>query len=217
MARKSWPKRATTNKKSIFILPDNYIYISHLDDIGGEEFKYWILPFYPDSFSDTMQSTFAEQNALGRSAPVYTYSNSGPRTVRIEINLHRDMMDDANAGISNVRLQDGDDYIDSLVRALQSIAVPKYNLTNKAVEPPMVAVRLGKQLFIKGVVTSGIGITYTKPILSNDKYAQVSLSIEIAEVDPYDATTVYQNGSYRGEVKTLKEGALTYWGIKENR
>ena len=200
-----------------YVLPDNYIYISHLDDIGGEEFKYWILPFYPDSFSDTMQSTFTDQNALGRSAPVYTFSNSGPRTVRIEINLHRDMMDDANAGISNVRLQDGDDYIDSLVRALQSIAVPKYNLTNKAVEPPMVALRLGKQLFIKGVVTSGIGITYTKPILDNDKYSQVSLSIEIAEVDPYDATTVYQNGSFRGEVKTLKQGALTYWGIQENK
>ena len=197
------------------MLPDNYIYISHLDDIGGEEFKYWILPFYPDSVTDNMQSTFTETNALGRSAPVYTYSNSGPRNVQIEFKLHRDMMDDANAGISNVRLQDGDDYVDSLVRALQSISVPKYNLSNKAVEPPMVAVRLGKQLFIKGIVNGAIGITYSKPILSNDKYAQISLSINIYEVDPYDATTVYRNGSYRGEVKTLKQGALNYWGVEE--
>lgn len=216
MARRNWPTVNKNNgKASPFILPDNYIYISHLDDIGGEEFKFWILPFYPDSFSDTMQSTFVPTTALGRSAPVYTFSNAGPRTVRLEIKLHRDMMDDANAGISNVRLQDGDDYIDSLVRALQSIAVPKYNLSNKAIEPPLVAVRLGKQLFIKGVVTSGIGITYTKPILSNDKYAQIDLSIDISEVDPYDATTVFKNGSYRGEVKTLRDGALNYWGIKE--
>ena len=162
-----------------------------------------------------MQSTFVQTTALGRSAPVYTFSNAGPRTVRLEIKLHRDMMDDANAGISNVRLQDGDDYIDSLIRALQSIAVPKYNLSNKAIEPPLVAVRLGKQLFIKGVVTSGIGITDTKPILSNDKYAQIDLSVDISEVDPYDATTVFKNGSYRGEVKTLRDGALNYWGIKE--
>ncbi len=216
MARR-WPNiDKSSGKKSNFILPDNYIYISHLDDIGGEEFKFWILPFYPDSFSDTMQSTFNSTTALGRSAPVYTFSNAGPRTVRIEIKLHRDMMDDANAGISNVRLQDGDDYIDSLIRALQSIAVPKYNLSNKAVEPPLVALRLGKQLFVKGVVTSGIGITYSKPILSNEKYAQVNLSLEIAEVDPYDATEVFKNGSYRGEVRTLRDGALTYWGIKEN-
>lgn len=215
MARKNWPEYREPTKRSVFVLPDNYIYISHLDDIGGEEFKYWILPFYPDSVTDNMQSTFTETNALGRSAPVYTYSNSGPRNVQIEFKLHRDMMDDANAGISNVRLQDGDDYVDSLVRALQSISVPKYNLSNKAVEPPMVAVRLGKQLFIKGIVNGAIGITYSKPILSNDKYAQISLSINIYEVDPYDATTVYRNGSYRGEVKTLKQGALNYWGVEE--
>jgi len=201
-----------------FRLPDNYIYISHLDEIGRddpEEFKYWILPFYPDTIADSMQSNFTDTNALGRSAPVYTYSNSGPRQVQIEIKLHRDMMDDANAGISNVRLKDGEDYIESLVHALQAIAVPKYNLTNKAVEPPLVAVRIGKQLFIKGVVTSGIAITYAKPIIEGEKYSQVSLSITISEVDPYDATTVYTNGSFRGEVKTLREGAYRYLGIEE--
>ena len=198
-----------------FRLPDNYIYISHLDDVGGEEFKFWILPFSPDSISDTMQSDFTATNALGRSAPVYTFSHAGPREVRVEIKMHRDMMDDANAGISNARLKNGEDYIENLIHALQSIAVPKYNLTNKAVEPPLVAVRIGKQIFIKGVVTGGIGITYEKPILSNDKYAQVSLSITISEVDPYDATTVYKNGSFRGEVRTLREGARNYWGINE--
>ena len=162
-----------------------------------------------------MQSNFTATTALGRSAPVYTFSNAGPRDVRIEIKMHRDMMDDANAGISNVRLQNGEDYIESLIHALQAIAVPKYNLTNKAVEPALVAVRIGKQIFIKGVLTSGIGITYEKPILANDKYAQVSLSITISEVDPYDATTVYKNGSFRGEVRTLREGAKNYWGINE--
>jgi len=197
-----------------FRLPDNYLYISHLDDIG-EGFQFWILPFSPDTIADTANSSFQETNALGRSAPVYTFSNAGPRTVQIEIRLHRDMMDDANAGISNVRLKDGEDYIESLIHALQSIAVPKYNLTNKAVEPPLVALRIGKQIFVKGVLTSGIGITYSKPIMHNDKYAQVSLSIVISEVDPYDATTVYKNGSFRGEVKTLREGAYKYWGIEE--
>ena len=192
--------------KSNYNLLENYIYISHL----GEEGEYLVIPTTPDSIQDTMQSTFAQTNALSTSAPVFTYSNSGPRDIQISLNLHRDMMDDVNYGVSNVNLEDGEDYIDAFIRKIQSIAVPKYNLSNKAVEPPMVAVRLGKQIFVKGVVTSGIAITYAKPILSNDKYAQVSLSITISEVDPYDATTVYRNGSFRGEVRTLREGAYNY-------
>ena len=104
-----------------------------------------------------MQSTFTPTTALGRTAPVYTFSNSGPRTVQIELELHRDIMDDVNTGISNSQLGEGEDYVDNLLRALQSIALPKYNLTNKAVEPPLVALRLGNEIFIKGVVTSGIG------------------------------------------------------------
>lgn len=184
------------------LLPDNYLYISHLD----EEFQFWQLPCTPETISDSMASTFNETSALGRSAPVFTYSKSGPRTVQISLKFHRDMMDALNAGTSNVALKLGEDYVDSLIKALQSIAVPRYNLSNKAVEPPLVALRLSQEVFIKGVVTSAIGLEYALPILSNGKYAQVSLSFTISEVDPYDATTVFQNGSFRGVVKTLKTG-----------
>ena len=53
---------------------NNYIYIYHLN-------KYWYIPVSPDDVSDSMSSTFAETSALSRSAPVFTYSRSGPRTV----------------------------------------------------------------------------------------------------------------------------------------
>lgn len=182
------------------MLPDNYIYISHLD----ENFQFWRLPCTPDSISDSMSSTFGETSALGRSAPVYTYSRSGPRTVQINLKLHRDMMDQVNIGVSNVELGIGEDYVDNLIKALQSISLPKYNLSNKAVEPPLVALRLSNEVFIKGVVNNTIGLEYKLPILANGKYAQVSLQLTISEVDPYDATTVFQNGSFRGVVKTLK-------------
>jgi len=184
------------------VLEDNYIYISHLD----EGFQFWKLPTWPDTVADTMQSNFGQTTALGRTAPVYTFSNAGPRTVQIEIILHRDIMDDVNTGISNSQLGEGEDYVDNLLRALQSISVPKYNLTNKAVEPPLVALRLGNEIFIKGVVTSGIAVTFEKPILMNGKYANVHLSITISEVDPYDATSVFKNGSFRGVVKSLRKG-----------
>lgn len=190
------------SKSFITVLDDNYIYISHLD----EQFQFWKLPTWPDSVSDTMQSNFTPTNALGRTAPVYTFSNAGPRTVQIGLPLHRDLMDEVNHGISNVYLGEGEDYVDNLLRALQSIAVPKYNLQNKAVEPPMVAIRLSNEIFIKGVVSGAIGITYSKPILSNGKYAKIDLSITVSEVDPYDATSVFKNGGFRGVVQSLKYG-----------
>lgn len=184
------------------VLDDNYIYISHLD----EGFKFWKLPAWPEQITDSMSANFSEQNALGRTAPVYTYNNSGPRTVQINLFLHRDMMDDINTGISNSKLGEGEDYVDNLLKALQAIALPKYNLQNKAIEPPMVALRISNEIFIKGIVSQAISLTYKKPILSNGKYAIVELGLTIAEVDPYDATTVYKNGGFRGVVQSLKKG-----------
>ena len=187
--------------RGLYTLDENYLYISHLD----EGLQYWKLPVSPDSISDTMQSTFSENTALGRSAPVFTYSKSGPRQVQVDLKFHRDMMDDVNMGFSNSKLGYGEDYLDNLIKALQAICVPKYNLNNKAIEPPLVALRLSNEVFIKGIVNGSIGITYQKPILSNGKYAQISLSLTITEVDPYDSSSVYKNGAFRGMVSTMRK------------
>lgn len=181
------------------ILPDCYLYISHLD----QGYQYWQLPGYPDEVTDQMNSTFQSSNALGRSAPVYTFSNSGPRSITINLNFHRDMFEEMP---SNVVPRAGEDKSESFIHALQAIAVPRYNLSNKAVEPPLVAIRLGREVFIKGVVTSGISVTYGKPILVNEKYAAIKISFTISEVDPYDASSVFANGSFRGLTATLRNG-----------
>ena len=183
------------------ILPDCYLYISHLDT----DYQYWPLPCYPDSVSDSMASNFQSTNALGRSAPVYTYSSSGPRTVNITLRFHRDMFED-DIRYAHITTLPGEDKADHFIRALQAISVPKYNLSNKAIEPPLVAVRLGREVFIKGVVTSSVNVTYHKPILVNEKYAGMQISFTISEVDPYDSTTVFQNGSFRGMTATLRQG-----------
>jgi hypothetical protein len=182
------------------ILPDCYIYISHLDE--GYK-KYWMLPGYPNEVSDSMQSNFSSTNALGRSAPVYTFSNSGPRTVAINLEFHRDMFEEMP---SSVVPMDGEDKADSFIHAIQAIAVPKYNLSNKAIEPPLVAIRLGSEVFIKGIVSGNVSVTYKKPILINEKYAVISISFTVTEVDPYDATTIFKNGSFRGLTATLRNG-----------
>ena len=181
---------------------DNYIYISHLD----KDYRFWRIPSTPAELSDNFNSSFQSTSALGRSAPVFTYSNSGPRTVTISISLHRDLMDDLNMSWSNSKLGYGEDYVDNLIRALQAIAVPKYNLNNKAVEPPLVAVRFDNDVFIKGVVNGSISVTYKGPILANNKRALVDISFTVSEVDPFDASTVFTNGAFRGIVRTLRDG-----------
>ena len=174
----------------------NYIYLYHTD-------KFIIIPEYPETITDNMTSTFNQTTALSRSAPVFTYANSGPRVVTINLELHRDMVNDLNITAGNTNLKSNvvsqtDDYVDTLIKELQSIALPRYNVNNRAVIPPRVAVRFGNELFISGVVTSTITCTYGKPILSNGKYAKVSIGFTISEYDPYDATLVSQLGSFRG-------------------
>lgn len=201
----------------------NYIYFYHLD-------KFCVLPMYPESVSDNMTTKFRETNALSRSAPVFTFQNSGPRTVTISLDLHRDLMNDINTNVSNLKsnvepfqsVYDADgkfienDYVDTLVNYLQSMALPKYKIYNtgsKSVEPPMVAVRFGDDIFIKGVVTSGVQVTYKKPIITvirngktYNKYAVISINFTVSEVDPYDSETVAQKGSFRGITQTFQDG-----------
>ena len=183
-------------------LIENYIYIYQLD-------KYVIIPVYPDQLQDSLGSNFAEENILSRTAPIYSYSNSGPRSVQITLNLHRDMMNSFNYDninfIDDVGNDMGDDYIDTLVRYLQAMALPSYNAVdlttstyNSMINPPLIAVRFGTTLFIKGIVYGEIGVTYSGPISKDGKYMQVDVTFTVRETEPQDAETIAKWGSFRG-------------------
>lgn len=185
---------------------DNYIYIFHLPDgknTGDGTYVY--LPQWPDQISDSLGSTFNSTTALSRSAPVYSYENSGPREVQISVQLHRDMMDEANEHVNGLLLEDREDYVDWVIRTLQAVALPNYHGVTKEVEPPMVAVRFGNELFIKGVVNGGITVEYQKPLLVNNKYAQVNISFKVSEVDPMDAVSIQKVGSFRNISKSYRD------------
>lgn len=199
-----------------------YIYFYHMD----EWFK---LPQYPESITDAMQSTFSQQNALARTAPVFSYSNSGPRSLTVNLNLHRDMLNDLNKNnasiktfnyenvqqqlnvknpiaiseLTNARVPlefTTDDYVDLLIKKLQAVALPSYDTSNKEVDPPRILLRFGDEIFIKGVVNSGINVTYKLPIIEykgQHKYANVDISFTIYETDPFDAQSATKYGSFR--------------------
>ena len=181
---------------------ENYIYIYQLG-------VYVILPTYPDSITDALGSTFATENILSRTAPVFSYSYSGPRTVTLNFTFHRDMMNSLNYDnfnfIDEVGNMLGQDYIDTLVRYLQAMALPSYNAVeaassvyNSMVNPPIIAVRIGTTLFIKGIVTGEVQVTYSGPISREGKYMQIGVSFTVSEVEPQDAEQVAKWGSNRG-------------------
>lgn len=184
--------------KYLKLIP-NYLYMYHTD-------QWLVLPEYPDSISDSLGSSFQETNALSRTAPVLSYNNSGPRKVQVQLHFHRDMLNEVNYQTSNMIVDIGEDYVDALLRQIQAIALPKYNASQKEVVPPMIAIRFGNDIFIKGVVNSGISIEYQKPILDNGKYSQITISFDVTETDPYDAESVQKLGSFRGITQAFKDG-----------
>ena len=177
---------------------ENYLYIYHID-------KFIVLPSYPDSIQDTLGSTFESSTPLARSAPIFSFSSSGPRSMQIVLPFHRDMMTMLNYDVSNFNVELGDDYVDTIIKALQACALPNYKAASKMLEPPMVALRFGNEIFIKGIINGGITTTYRLPILENNKYSQVEIAFNITEIDPYDANSVLDQGSFRGLDLALEE------------
>lgn len=173
------------------LLEKNYIYLFHLD-------QFVILPTVPETIQDSTSTTFSSTSIMGRSAPLFAYSYSGPRTMQITLNLHRDLMTQINYNVSNLKIDLSDDYVDTLIKYLQAMALPKYSNASKMVDPPMIFLRLGNDIAIKGIIQGGVTTTYNLPLLSNGKYAQVSVSFNVSEVDPQDASVVSVVGGFRG-------------------
>ena len=125
--------------------------------------------------------------------------------MQITLPFHRDMMTEINYGVSNLSVELGDDYVDTIIKSLQACALPSYKTASKMVDPPMVALRFGNEIFIKGIIKGSVTVTYKLPILDNNKYSQVEVSFNVTEVDPYDAETALEKGSFRGMSATFEK------------
>ncbi len=195
-----------TNGLPIFNMIENYIYLYHIG-------QYIILPSYADSVTDSQPVSFSTTTPLSRSAPIYSYANSGPRSIQVAFDLHRDLMMQINKELNHIEgVTLDNDYVDLFIKYIQAATLPAYEVANKMVNPPIVALRLGNDIFIKGVITGSLGITYNYPILSDGRYAKVAINFSISEIDPYDANTVIRTGSFRNVSTTLDRGAVVITG-----
>ena len=169
--------KQTTNakNKSLGIPTDNYIIFHHTG-------KSFIIPVDPDSVADSMSASFAQNDPLSRSAPIYSYQNSGPRNVQVSFTLHRDLCKEFNPN--------SEDAVEELVNNLEGMVLPDYNSASKVVNPPIVSLKIRDEIFITGIVQN-VGKSFNLPLLNyngNYKYAIVNLNFSVAEIQPYSAS-----------------------------
>ena len=193
-----------TGKKLLNMI-DNYVYFYHTDTLIA-------IPIYPENIADSTSVTYNPTSPLSSTAPTYSFQNSGPRTFDVSLPLHREMMSAINATNSKLKnkipeliAKDSNgkdvsniDYVDILVNQIRGAALPKFSAAEKMVNPPVIAVRFGNDIFCKGVVTGGVSVTYGAPILSDGRYAMATVAFTINEIVPFDAVTAMRLGGYRG-------------------
>lgn len=198
----------TMRHSTQYPMVDNYIYLHHID-------QFLILPTYPEQMQDQLNVKFNSSTPLSRSAPIYSYSDSGPRSIQFTFRFHRDMMTEINYQRSNFKLSGfvDDDYVDTFIRYMQAAALPNYGAAEKLVDPPMVSVRIGNEVFIKGIVNGTVGVSYDLPVLDNGKYAMVEVSFTVYETTPYGAMDVIKEGSFRG-INTSLERVWVKGGMR---
>lgn len=171
-------------KKNLKVPEENYIYFHHTN-------TKIIIPVDPEAISDSMGASFASNSPLSRSAPIYSYQNSGPRTVSVNFTLHRDLCNQFN----NLNY----DAVEALIINLDQMVLPDYNSAGKIVNPPLVSLKLRDDIFIKGIVTQ-TSHTYQLPIIEyfgKTRYAVVGLNFSVNEVTPYSASIIPKIGQYR--------------------
>ena len=191
--------------KNLSIPEENYIYFHHTG-LGI------IIPVDPDAISDSTSASFPSSTPLSRSAPIYSYQNSGPRSVGVNFTLHRDLCNEYN-NLSQ-------DAVDLLINNLDQAVLPDYNSAGKIVNPPVVSLKLRDDIFIKGIVTT-MSHTFSLPIINyngKNKYAVVGFNFSVQEVTPYSASILPSIGQYRNVsgIITGSSGTVTNTGNTAN-
>lgn len=161
------------------------------------------LPMTPAQINDNNSANFSQQTILSRSAPVYSYISTGPRTITWSMKLHREMMDDMDYSSYNVgtgsykslnTIKSERGSLEVLTECLQLVVVPTYTNSTMVI-PPKVTIKI-ENLKITGIVRS-IQSTWELPIVNN-KYMVVTHNLSVEEIDPYDSSSILRLGGYRG-------------------
>ena len=173
-----------------------------------------LLPNWPDNIQDGQNANWSATQILGRSAPIQSYGYTQARSISIQMQLHREMLKQTNVRakypIKDKQIEE--DYVEYVVNMLYGSVIPNYSSSAKLVDPPMVAIRIGNQMYIKGVCTR-FTVGYKGAILRDNKYSEMEITIDVTEINPYDAITAMGVGAFRSDGDILMStelGKTTY-------
>lgn len=127
----------------------------------GARVKY-NLPCYPEEISDTVSTSWNDNEILGSTAPASAYASTGDRNVSFSFDLHREMTNNM-------------DEIDNILRVLRSAAYPYYQ--SSGVLPPIVTFKFG-EFKVRGKLQD-VGYSWKLPINKYGQYSVCSVSISI--------------------------------------
>lgn len=124
------------------------------------------MPCYPTTLTDSLQVNHNQNPVAYRTEPFINYVNSGPRTVNAAFNLHREMM---GAGYES--------QIDNIINTIEAACYPIASASNSV----PASLKVGESLYISGVITGGIQVSFSGPIIEG-KYNVYDISFTITEV-----------------------------------
>ena len=131
-----------------------------LNLVSGEVIHFHMIP---DDVSDSMSANYDQQTIRGRSLPIKSYNDSGPRSISFTATLHSSYNQDNS--------------ITFTVNKLRALVYPDYE--GKRIYPPLCLIRIG-DLIVKSVVTS-VNVTWKKPY-RNQTYMFAEVAINAEEV-----------------------------------
>ena len=137
---------------------------SSLDDESKD------FPVYPEELSDNYQSNYTQMpDMLYQYEPWQAYQSSGPRTVDLTFNFHRDMWTgDHRDGKAN-----------ELIRFCEAHCYPNYS--GSSVQTSMSTLYVEGAPFIRGIIT-GVSPKWSGPIGLDGWYLMCELTLSITEV-----------------------------------
>lgn len=124
------------------------------------------IPCYPKSLSDSVGVTFNSGQLFTSTEPYFVFHHSGPRTVSVAFQLHREMR-----GIDN------DGYIDSIASVLKAACYPVHDGWMGS----EVILIVGSDIYIRGIISGSVSVSYSGPIIDG-KYNVIDISFSIDEV-----------------------------------
>ena len=145
-------------------------------------------PCYPESVDDSQQASYNSTNILGRSEPFQVYTGSGPRTVSVAFTMHCEMVHSANS------YQTDYEYVNSLVRLIESSCYPNYGSSVAAVKCTL---QVAMNIRITGIITN-VSTKWYGPIIDN-KYQMVDINFSVTECtgNPKSQSDINSLGGFR--------------------